>query len=552
MRSPKTGTSGSANEPPKVADFGLPIADSLLGGVKPAKANRPVDRRPPTLEFRSRMPMIEFQVITKKFGGVTALDGVNLSIVQGECHALMGENGAGKSTLGKILAGIHRPDRGKLIIDGREQSFGSPAAAMKAGIGMVHQELAFCPDLSVAENLNMGKYPRFLGLLSRRKMVHRARELLMQIGSAIDVNRMMRELSTAQEQMVQIASAVGTGARILVFDEPTASLSEFEAQELFGLIERMRSRGVTIIYVSHRMPEVFRLCDRISVLRDGRYVGTLDRNQATQDQIVQMMIGRTLADYFPQHLTERANEVLLWVRNFHSPGKFIDVSFELRKGEILGLAGLVGAGRSEIARAIFGLDRRADGEVLFEGRPIKLRSIRRAMKLGIGMVPEDRKRQGLVLMMSGRANTSLAVLDRMKWLGLLRFRRERLEADRLFSQLHVKTPSLETPVAAMSGGNQQKVALAKWLIRNCKLLIVDEPTRGVDVGAKAAIHQLLDELARSGVGILLISSELPEVLNLSTRVLVMREGRLVGELPRAKATQENAMRLMAGVETSAA
>jgi ABC-type sugar transport system ATPase subunit len=490
---------------------------------------------------------IEFQQITKKFAGVTALDSVSFSINRGECHALMGENGAGKSTIGKVLAGIHRPDEGKFLIDGVAQSFHSPAAAMKAGVGMVHQELAFCPDLSVAENLNMGQYPRRFGLIDRRAMVTRAQELLSRIGAVIDVTQMMRKLSTAQEQMVQIASAVGTGANILVFDEPTSSLSEPEAQQLFTLIEQLKSRGVTIIYVSHRLPEVFRLCDRVTVLRDGKYVGTLNRDEATPDHVVQMMIGRSVADYFPQHLSDQLGPTLLTVRNLTSPGKFRDVKFEVRKGEILGFAGLVGAGRSEIAKAIFGLDSAATGEVDFDGKALPLGKIQSSIRRGIGLVPEDRKRQGLVLMMSGRSNASMAVLDRLRRRGLLDRRKERDEAARLFAQMRVKTPSLETPVAALSGGNQQKVAVAKWLIRNCKLLIVDEPTRGVDVGAKAAIHQLLDELARGGVAIMLISSELPEVLNLSSRVLVMRDGQLVGELPRALATQENALRLMAGV-----
>jgi ABC-type sugar transport system ATPase subunit len=492
-------------------------------------------------------PFIEFQSITKKFAGVTALDAVSFTIARGECHALMGENGAGKSTLGKVLAGIHRADGGQLLIEGVPQNFHSPATAMKAGVGMVHQELAFCPDLSVAENLNMGQYPSRFGLLDRRTMNRRARELLAKIGASIDVTRNMRELSTAQEQLVQISSAVGTGAKILVFDEPTSSLSEPEAQQLFKLIDQLKSRGVTIIYVSHRMPEVFRLCDRVSVLRDGKYVGTVDRAEATQDRVVQMMIGRSVADYFPQHLSDKVGDTLLNVRNLSSPGRFRDVSFDVRRGEIVGFAGLVGAGRSEIAKAIFGLDKAAAGQVTFDGETLALGSVRKAIRRGIGLVPEDRKRQGLVLMMSCRANASMAVLDRLRRMGLLDYRREKEEAGKLFAQMRVKTPTMETPVAALSGGNQQKVAVAKWLIRNCKLLIVDEPTRGVDIGAKAAIHQLLDDLARGGVGIMLISSELPEVINLSTRILVMREGHLVGEIPRQSATQESVLRLMAGV-----
>jgi ABC-type sugar transport system ATPase subunit len=496
---------------------------------------------------------IQFQNVTKLFAGVTALDNVTLSIARGECHALMGENGAGKSTLGKILAGIYRPDGGTIRIDGVEANFRSPRDAGCAGVGMVHQELAFCPDLSVAENLCMGMYPRRAGvLLNRSAMRRRAEELLQKIGVAMDVRQPIGGLSTAQEQLVQIASAVGTGAKILIFDEPTSSLSEPEAQRLFALIDDLKRRGVTMIYVSHRMPEVFRLCDRLSVLRDGKYVGTLERASATQDDIVRMMIGRSLEQYFPQHLSGKPGETVLSVRNLSSIGKFEDVSFDLRAGEILGFAGLVGSGRSEVAKAIMGLDKQATGRVDVTGRPMRLGSIREAMRRGLGLVPEDRKRQGLVLMMSGRSNTSMAMLDRLRRLFMLNFRRELELTVQYFDQLRVKTPSVRTAVAALSGGNQQKIALAKWLARECRILIVDEPTRGVDVGAKAAIHGIIDDLARKGIAIILISSELPEVINLATRVLVMRAGRLVANVPREQATQESLLRLMAGVESPAA
>ena len=490
---------------------------------------------------------IQFDGITKSFGGVTALSDIRFSIARGECHALMGENGAGKSTLGKVLAGIHRPDSGTLHLGGTERQFHAPVDAIRAGVGMVHQELAFCRDLSVAENLCMGQYPRRMGLfLDRQEMNRRARELLARINVALDVSRPMRELSTAQEQLVQVAAAIGTGANVLVFDEPTSSLSEPEARQLFQLIEGLKRSGVTIVYVSHRMPEVFQLCDRISVLRDGRYVGTLDRADATQDRVVQMMIGRSLQEYFPKHLDAQPGDRLLSVRGLYSPGKFRDVSFEIRRGEILGIAGLVGAGRSEVASAIFGLDSSAGGQVELDGAPLPVGDIRGAMRRGIGMVPEDRKRQGLILMAGGRFNFSLPTLSRFSRFGFVSAAREREEALRFFGRLRVKSSSLDAPVAELSGGNQQKVVLAKWLARHATLLIADEPTRGVDVGAKAAIHELLDELARSGVAVLLISSELPEVLNLSTRIIVLREGRIVGEMPRANATQESVLRLMAG------
>jgi len=494
------------------------------------------------------MPEIQFESVTKTFGGVVALEGVSFSLRPGECHALMGENGAGKSTLGKILAGIHRPGSGRIVMDGREVRFSSPADAIAAGVGMVHQELAFCADLSIAENLSMGRYPRRLGMfLDRREMNRRARELLAQIEVSMDVTRPMRELSTAQEQLVQIASAVGTGANVLVFDEPTSSLSEPEALRLFDLIDRLRGRGVTVVYVSHRMPEVFRLADRITVLRDGRYVGTLERKEATQDRVVEMMIGRPVAEYFPRHLSASRGDVVLRVSKLTSPGKFSDVSFELRRGEILGFAGLVGAGRSEIARALFGLDPKASGVVEYEGREMRLGSTSRAMRMGMGLVPEDRKRQGLIVTAGGRFNFSLPLLDRLGRGGFVRRSAERQKARDFFARLRVKTASLDAPVNQLSGGNQQKIVLAKWLAREPGLLIADEPTRGVDVGAKAALHELLDELAGRGVGVLLISSELPEVINLSTRILVLREGRVVGEISRGEATQERVLRMMAAV-----
>ncbi len=492
---------------------------------------------------------IRFESITKRFAGVTALSDVTLAIRRGECHALMGENGAGKSTLGKVLAGIHRAEEGRMIIEGVERRFHSPRDAALAGIGMVHQELAFCPELSVAENLSMGRYPVRMGLFVRRsEMEAKARGLLRQIGVEIDVRRPMHELTTGQEQMVQIAAAVGTGAKILVFDEPTSSLSEVEARRLFGLIGELKQRGVTMIYVSHRMPEVFSLCDRISVLRDGRYVGTLPRAEADENRVVQMMIGRELAaegDLRPRPTRKRA---VLQVTGLCSPGKFHDVSFAVNEGEIVGFAGLVGAGRSEVALALFGLDPRAQGTVAVEGNPLPGRSIAAAMRAGIGLVPEDRKRQGLVLIMGCRENFSLSLLERFSNWGFLALRRERAEAIAACQRLAVKTATIDTPVAALSGGNQQKVVLTRWLAQEGKVLIVDEPTRGVDVGAKAAIHALLSDLAKRGLAIVLISSELPELLKLSTRVLVMREGRLAGEVPGDQATQESLMRLMAGVD----
>jgi ABC-type sugar transport system ATPase subunit len=497
---------------------------------------------------------VQFRSITKTFGGVTALSEVSLGLARGECHGLMGENGAGKSTLGKVLAGIHKPDSGELLIDGRSHTFSSPRDALAAGVAMVHQELAFCPDLSVAENLCLGRYPRRAGglLLDHALMRRRAEELLAAIGVSLDVTRPMHELSTAQEQLVQIAAAVGTNPQILVFDEPTSSLSATDADALFLLIEKLKQRGLTLIYVSHRMPELFRLCDRMSILRDGRYVGTLNKSEMTHDAVVQMMIGRAVTEYFPKHLDSALGATVLSVRQLSSPGKFRDVSFEVRAGEIVGFAGLVGSGRSEIAQAIFGLDSRATGTVHLDGQPLVFGSVKTSLAAGVGLVPEDRKRQGCVLGMPCRANISMAILDRVRRLSILLDRaREQTVATDYFARLKVKAASLDAPVNSLSGGNQQKIVIAKWLARGGRLLIVDEPTRGVDVGAKAAIHELIDELARSGLAVILISSELPEVINLSSRILVMRDGHLAGELPRTAATQESVLRLMTGVARAA-
>ena len=500
----------------------------------------------------AEVPFIEFRGITKTFGGVLALCNVSLSIERGECHGLMGENGAGKSTLGKVLAGIHRPDEGDMLISGQRQVFGSPRDALRAGVAMVHQELAFCPELTVAENLSMGRYPRRWGVaVDWTAMTQRARNLLSAIGVYhLDVRRTMGELSTAQEQLVQIAAAVGINPSVIIFDEPTSSLGEADAQSLFRLIERLKTGGVTTIYVSHRMPELFRLCNRVSVLRDGQYVGTLEESEMTQEKVVRMMIGRNVENYFPHHdtaATADGNQPVLRVRDLCSPGRFRGVDFEIRAGEIVGFAGLVGAGRSEVAKAIFGLDASARGEVEINGQALPLGSVRASMRAGIGLVPEDRKRQGCVLGMGCRANISLAMLDRLRRFGMLDRVAEARIANANFEQLRVKAASLDAPASSLSGGNQQKIVLAKWLARGGRLLIVDEPTRGVDVGAKAAIHALIDQLAQKGLAVMLISSELPEVVGLCTRVLVMRDGELVGELPRAHATQDAILRLMTGV-----
>lgn len=498
------------------------------------------------------MSLIKFQNITKRFPGVQALDGVSFEIERGSCHALMGENGAGKSTLGKILAGVYFADEGELLLDNKPIRPTTPLAARRLGIAMVHQELAFCPNLTVAENLCLGDLPRRAGWLDRRRMREQARAMLAEIDANMDVDLPISRLSTGQEQLIQIAAALGTGAKIIIMDEPTSSLSVRESENLFQLLAKLKQRGITIIYVSHRMEEIFRLCDRITVLRDGRHVATGSVAQTNPECVIQQMVGRELKQYTSHHLQSPLGEELLRVENLSSPGKFTNVSFKLHAGEILGFAGLIGAGRSEIAQAIFGLDEAATGKVFVRGRELELGSVQAALAAGIGLLPEDRKRLGLVLAMNCRENTSLTILSRLSSFGFVRRKEECAIAQRYVDRLRVKTPSLDSPVASLSGGNQQKIALAKWLARECGILIVDEPTRGVDVGAKAEIHHLLDELACQKLALLVISSELPEVMNLSRRILVMRQGRVAGELARQDFTQPNLMRLMAGIEAKAA
>jgi ABC-type sugar transport system ATPase subunit len=498
------------------------------------------------------MSFLSFQNITKRFPGVLALDRVSFEVDRGSCHALIGENGAGKSTLGKILAGVHTADEGEIHLDGQVIHPTTPVVARQLGIAMVHQELAFCPNLTVAENLCLGDLPQRAGWVDRGRMRETARAMLREIDADIDVSEPISRLSTGQEQMVQIAAALGTGARVIVFDEPTSSLSVRESENLFHLLGHLKQRGITVIYVSHSMEEIFQRCGTVTVLRDGRHVATDKVSTTNPDRVIHQMIGREVIEQTPKHLDRSLGDERLRVENLTSPGKFANVSFTLRAGEVLGLAGLVGAGRSEVAQAIFGLDEAAAGRVLVHGRELTPHSVSAALAAGLGLLPEDRKRLGLVLTMNCRENTSLATLKRLSTAGFVRRQAEQSLAHRYADRLRVKAPSLESVIAGLSGGNQQKIALAKWLARECDILIVDEPTRGIDVGAKAEIHQLLDELACQGLALLVISSELPEVMNLSRRILVMREGGLVGELQRSEFSQAALMRLMAGVAAQAA
>jgi len=496
-------------------------------------------------------PAVRFEKITKRFPGTMALADVSVLVEAGSCHALCGENGAGKSTLGKILAGIHAPDSGRLFIRGKEARFANPRDALRAGVGMVHQELAFCENLSVGENLCLGALPSRKGLFSRAETRRRAVEMLAEIGISLDVDVPAGRLAIAQQQMVQIAQAVGGGADIIVFDEPTSSLSQADAERLFELFGRLKARGVTCIYVSHRMPEVFRLCDTVTVLRDGRHVATAPSASLTEAELIRLMIGRPLAEYFPRPVDLPMGEELLSVDGLALSGKFVGLSFSLHAGEVVGLAGLVGAGRSELAGCLFGLPPAEAGVIRVRGDAVRIRNPRDAIRLGVGLVPEDRKRQGIVAQASGLHNISLPVLERLARFTWIRGREERALASRFLDRLSIRTTALDAPAAGLSGGNQQKILLARWLAAGSRILILDEPTRGVDVAAKAELHGLIGELAAQGAGILLISSELDEVLSLSDRILVLRAGELVGELPRQGASQDGVLRLMTGLDPAA-
>jgi ABC-type sugar transport system ATPase subunit len=497
------------------------------------------------------MAAISFSHITKRFPGAVALSNVSFDVRAGSCHAVCGENGAGKSTLGKILAGLQKPDDGEILLGGRAVRFDSPRDALASGVAMVHQELAFCENLTVAENLCLGQLPRRFGFVQRDVMHSRAREMLRTIGASIDPARAMDTLTVAEQQIVQIACAVGAGARVIVFDEPTSSLGGDDVERLFTLIGELQTRGVTIIYVSHRMMEIHRLCDEITVLRDGRHVATRPASELDEAALIQLMIGRQLEQYFPTCVGTERGEERLRVEGIardaaFRDAAFRDVSFTLHAGEVLGLAGLIGAGRSEIAQSIFGLEPVSRGTMWVRGVRADIQSARDAVRLRIGFVPEDRKKQGLVLSMRTGENSTLPTLRLFARLGWIDKSRERGVVRRLFERLGVRaTPEART--AELSGGNQQKIVMAKWLAADCDILILDEPTRGVDVGAKAELHAWIDEQASHGCAVLLISSELPELINLSTRILVLRNGRIVGEVSRTDATQEGLLRLMTGI-----
>lgn len=491
--------------------------------------------------------LLKLTCITKSFGGVQALKGVSFDLQAGEVHALIGENGTGKSTLVKVIAGAERPDSGSFELGGKPVVEINPAAARALGIAVIYQQPALFPDLTVAENIALrletrGAW-RTIGWKTRHQQ---AAELLARVGAAISPGAHVRELTMPQQQLVEIAAALGADAKILVLDEPTASLSEREVENLFRVIRALREQGVGMIYISHRLEELPRIADRVTVLRDGTYVGTYAMPAIARGEIIRLMVGRDLAAIFPKVAAALGN-VVLEARNLGCRASGVrDVCLSVRAGEILGIAGLVGAGRTELARMLFGLTPADAGEILLKGRRVVMDSPARAAALGIAYVPEDRRGHGVILEMPVDANATLAILRQISRRGFINFSREREIAGAYVRRFDIKTPSLDTPVGNLSGGNQQKVALARWLATEPCAIILDEPTQGVDVGAKSEIHRLMSELAGHGLAIIMISSELPEVLGMSDRIAVMHDRRIVGVLSREQATQERVMELALG------
>lgn len=488
-----------------------------------------------------QVPVLALHGALKTFGPVIALGDGTIELRAGEIHALCGENGAGKSTLVKILAGLYAPDEGEFSVAGSPVSFRSVADSKAAGISVIYQEPTLFPDLSVAENIFIGRQPRHrIGLIDHARMRADAAGLFEKLGVELDPGRSAEGLSIADQQIIEIAKAISLDARVLVMDEPTAALSGVEVERLFTVARGLRDAGAAILFISHRFDEVFGLSDRITVMRDGRYIGTHYTSATSVEEVVREMVGRNVESLYPTSDAD-VGEAVLTVTGLQRRGVFTGINFQVRSGEIVALAGLVGAGRTEVARAVFGIDRYDAGSVTVNGRKLAPGAPKAAISAGVGFVPEDRRKQGLVMGLSVGRNTTLTLRDRFRTAGLINGRKEQAAARKWTAKLRVKTATLEQPVSTLSGGNQQKVVLAKWLATQPVLLIVDEPTRGIDVGTKAEVHRLISELAGQGLAILMISSELPEVLGMADRILVMHEGRITAELDRTSATSEAVM-----------
>lgn len=492
-------------------------------------------------------PRLQLKNINKSFPGVQAVRDVTLDAYPGEILALVGENGAGKTTLMNILTGAIQADSGQIYLDGQEVHIQSPSQALHLGVTIIHQELALIPQLTVAQNIFLGREPRRFGglFVDWKKLNTKARSELDRLGLTIPVDALVADFSLAQQQLVEIAKALSYQARLIVLDEPTSALTEREADTLFGLMQNLKSQGVTLIYISHRLEEVFELADRVAVMRDGQLVGVEPAAGLTPEKVVKMMVGRELGEFYPRTQVE-PGPVVLEVCGLRRGDEINGVNLKIHKGEILGVAGLVGAGRTELARMLFGADLPDEGEIHLDGHPVKIHSPRDAIRLGIGFLPEDRKQQGLFLNQSVRSNVAVSALEKFATLGVINYRRLAEVVRLIVTKLNLRARSISQRVGSLSGGNQQKVVIARWLNINPKVLILDEPTRGVDVGAKVEIYALMNELARQGVGILMISSELPEILGVSDRILVMHDGRIAAEFDRGAATQDEIMHAATG------
>ncbi len=491
--------------------------------------------------------LFEMKGIGKSFPGVKALEGVNLTIREGQVHALLGENGAGKSTLIKILSGAYTRDEGEIFFDGKPADIRNPGDAEQLGISTIYQEFNLTPNMTIAENIFLGHLPTKAGRIDWATVKRRSRELLDSLDVDLPVDTLTGSLSVAKQQMVEIAKALNRNTKILIMDEPSAVLGEKDIDNLFSVVRRLQATGIGIVYISHRLKEIFELADEVTVLKDGRYIDTRQVAEVDMDDLVRLMIGRDLSDVYPKRAAA-PGDVVLEVSHLAQAHLAKDVSFQLRAGEIIGFAGITGSGRTEVARVIFGADRATAGEMTLHGKPYRPRSPRDAINHGIALVTEDRKREGLLLKLQVYFNTTVSGLDRLTRFGVLRLKDEMTLVRKWIANLRIKTPSPQFMVVNMSGGNQQKVILARWLSLGIKVFIMDEPTRGIDVGSKSEIYQIMTDLANQGVAIIMISSELPEVLGMSDRVMVMREGRMVKELTRAEASEEAVMSYAVGHE----
>jgi len=499
-----------------------------------------------TLSKNEGDTVLEVKNISKAFPGVQALDRVHLRIKRGEVHALVGENGAGKSTLMKVILGIYKPDNGEIIINGTEKKINNPSDALKAGISMIHQEISLIPHRTIAENIWIGREPvDKLGLLDWKKLYRKTEELLEELNLKLNPKTIVKELSVSAMQMVEIARSVSYNSDIIIMDEPTSALTQAEVDILFTIIKKLKEKGISIIYISHKMDEIFKIADMVTVFRDGKWVDTKPIEELNINKIISMMVGRELNQIFPKEKVP-IGETVLEVKNLTKKGVFSDVSFSIRKGEILGVAGLMGAGRSEVMNAIFGIDRFDRGEIYIDGKKVDITCPRDAIANGIGMVTEDRKLFGLVLCRSVLENITYASLDELSNWIFTNKKNEVNASEMMIKTLSIRTPSYKQKVGSLSGGNQQKVVLANWLLTKPKILILDEPTRGIDVGAKAEIHKLMSQFAKEGMAIIMVSSELPEILGMSDNIMVMHEGQVKGMLSKDEATQEKILHYAMG------